>query len=103
MRGQYDGYILSNLALCYALEGESNKASQFLNSAKYRELTSHETAVVLFNESIINLVTGNKEKALNKLAESVKLAPKTIKLYCEKSIHFKDLREEQSYQKIVDN
>lgn len=96
-------YTLSNYALCKALKGDNTQAQQLIDAANYRNRTGHGRAVILFNEALIRLKQGDEPTALSKLTEAVRLSPKAIKRYCERSVHFDILRQSPAFHELMND
>lgn len=101
--GHYDAFTLSNLALCKALKGEHEQAKQLLRAASFRQRYGHVKAVILFNEALIALVTGNKDEAIAKLKEAIEKSPTHIRRYCQHSIHLDAVRNEPAIYDLIKN
>lgn len=99
--GRSDQYTLSNYALCKALKGDNTQAQQLIDAASYRNRTGHGRAVMLFNEALIRLKLGDEPTALSKLTEAVRLSPKAIKRYCERSVHLDVLRQNLAFHELI--
>lgn len=99
--GRSDQYTLSNYALCKALKGDNTQAQQLIDAANFRNRTGHGRAVVLFNEALIRLKQGDEPVALGKLTEAVRLSPKAIRRYCEKSVHFDVVRQSLAFHELI--
>ena len=99
--GQYDAFILSNFALCKALNGDMVSAKNLINAANFKDRFGHGKAVILFNEALILLTDGKNDEALIKLKKSLEKSPKTIRLYCERTIHLDSVKNEPEFSKII--
>ena len=99
--GQYDSLILSNLATCYALKNDFDSAHKLINAANYRDRFGHAKAVILFNEAIILLSEEKISDAHTKLKLAIKISPRTIRNYCNKSVHFKKAKQDENISTLI--
>lgn len=99
--GRSDQYVLSNYALCRALAGNFDEAERLLRAAKFRDRSGHGLAVVLFNEALIRLKQGDESTSMAKLADAIRLSPKAIKHYAQKTIHFDGVRDKPAFRVAI--
>jgi hypothetical protein len=80
-----DAHILANYGLALALEGDLNAAKKQFDAAEFFSEESHEKAVVLFNRSIAEFKSNDKELGLQYLKEAHDLSPSKIDKYAKYS------------------
>jgi hypothetical protein len=100
-QGRSDQYVLSNYALCRALAGNFDDADKLLRAATFRDRSGHGLAVVFFNESLIRLKQGDESASMAKLADAIRMSPKAIKKYAEKTVHFDGVRQKPAFQTAI--
>lgn len=92
--GDYSQLTLSNLALCQAIKGQTDKAEALLKATDFNVESKHGKAVVLFNKALIKLIENNRQASLDYLKQAIQLSPKAIIKYCKLSILLDDVRTE---------
>ncbi|MCR8827625.1 tetratricopeptide repeat protein [Pseudosulfitobacter koreensis] len=78
-------YELSNLALCYALEGDKSKASGYLESSIFL-CDGQESHIIDLNRALIAYTLDNHESAKESLLKFRENHPKAFARYSKHSI-----------------
>lgn len=99
--GDYSRVTLSNLALCQAIKGNTNKAEALLKATDFDVESKHGKAVVLFNKALIKLIENEKQEALDYLKQAIQLSPKEIRKYCKLSILLDGVRTEPVFYDLL--
>ncbi|TBW11080.1 tetratricopeptide repeat protein [Azotobacter chroococcum] len=101
--GEDGAFALSNLAVCKAKASQMSEALSLIRAARFYSSSKHEHAVVTFNEALVNLVTENKDEFFLKLKEAVEKSPKSIREYCDYSVHLTDVKSDLRYAETFQN
>lgn len=101
--GRYDALTLSNFSLCKALKGDIEAAQKLSMAANYRDLIWHGKAVVLFNEALTLIAQNKNDEAYEKLEKSISKSPKTIRKYCNRSVHLDAVKNDERFAKLINN
>jgi hypothetical protein len=83
--GRCDSYIYSNYATCRALSGDFESAELYIRAANYRGNAEHASAVVNFNEGIIEFLKGQSDLAFSFFQKAIDASPKEIRDYFQKT------------------
>lgn len=100
MHGHYEPEILSNYALAKALRGDSEHANGLIQAARFLSGSKHAQAIVLFNEGLIQLISGDKQVALDTLKAAISMWAE-IRVYCRQSVHLDKVRTEPAFYDLL--
>ncbi|HVK94675.1 MAG TPA: tetratricopeptide repeat protein [Noviherbaspirillum sp.] len=99
--GNFDHFTLSNAALCKAVQGKPDEANGLLKAATFSKAMGHAKAVILFNEGLIHLQQGDKQRAISLLKEAILLSPKQVPHYCQMSVLLDGVRSEPAFSDLI--
>lgn len=99
--GDCNPITLSNYALCKAALGEFEEAEKYIASANFIGSSGHAKAVVIFNQAIIHLLSGQKDEAANLLKNSINYSKKEIPRYCVHSKFLDEVRSDSAFSTLL--
>lgn len=99
--GSHDPFTLSNLATCYVVKGDIDKAKALISAANYHNPKGHASAVLALNEAYLCLRANDRFNALKKLEAAISNSPNHIKRYLANSALFVDYRADPDVAKLL--
>lgn len=84
-KGVDSPYAIYNYATCLAVQGEMEKAKQYLSAGDFLTNSPQEKAVAAFNHGIISFLEDNTKEGTIQFEQALKLSRKEILLYLQKS------------------
>jgi tetratricopeptide (TPR) repeat protein len=88
-----DTFVLSNYALCLALDRNFEEASKTLAAAELMSISDHEKAVLFLNQALAFLLQEELSEGLKALDKAFEASREEIAKYCSHSVVVGDLKE----------
>jgi len=101
IRGKYHPILMSNYALAKALTGDPVSADKIFRASRFFGLVGRVGAISKFNEALSKLASNDRTTGLQLLESAINMSPKTIRKYCDWSVHLDAYREDSEFKAIV--
>jgi hypothetical protein len=95
--GSYDPFTLSNLATCYVVRGDTEKAKALISAATYHSYNGHASAVLALNQAFLYLHLNDRVNAMECLENALSSSPNEIRRYLENSVLFNPYRSDPDF------
>lgn len=99
-QGRYDSLVLSNYAVCKALDSNFDESIGLIDAAKFLKPVDHVLATVMFNEGVIGLIRGYDSLATNHFSAALAIAPEATATYLQTSYLLADYRKNDAYRQL---